>query len=475
MRAFATLVALASAAVPTAVPAAAQDLYDKDGVQLWTSARLVTRDAATCRVLEDRYPEEGYEKLKVNEGQPLHVWRMDLTAANYSGKTIGYLRASVDVRSEWPPCTNWDWEVLQDYPGGVDWASGILSLQRVSDLPAGEELRETMFLLVFHDQEPGFGRWTIDYNFAEAASAASERGAPGAGSSSRSPARPRSAPPSRSAARSRAEPPPSPRPSRQPGETFRDTLRSGGSGPEMVVVPAGSFRMGCVSGVRCGDAELPVHEVTIPQAFAVSKHEVTFAQWEACVSAGGCSHRPDDEGWGRGNRPVVNVSWDDAQEYVSWLSTETGAEYRLLSESEWEYAARGGTSTAYHFGNGESALCRYGNHADRSTDFAWRNTACSDGVGSQTAPVGSFSPNIFGLHDMHGNVWELVEDCWNAGYTGAPSNGSAWRSGECSRRVVRGGSWLIPPRYLRSASRDGVGTGLRDIYYGFRVSRTLTP
>ena len=464
MRAFATLVALASAVVPAAVPAAAQDLYDKGGVQLWTSARLVTRDAATCRVLEDRYPEEEYEKLKVNEGQPLHVWRMDLTAANYSGKTIGYLRASVDVRSEWPPCTNWDWDVLQDYPGGVDWASGILSLQQVSDMPAGEELRETMFLLVFHDQEPGFGRWTIDYNFAEAASAPSERGAPGAGSLSRPPARPGTAPPSRSAARSRAEPPPSPRSSRQPGETFRDTLRSGGSGPEMVVVPAGSFRMGCASAVFCENHELPVHHVTIPRPFAVGKYEVTFAEWDVCVSSRGCSHRPDDWGRGRGSRPVVNVSWDDARQYVSWLSSQTGATYRLLSESEWEYAARAGTSTSYSWGNEIGS----GRANCRGCGSQWD--------GQDTAPAGSFSANGFGLNDMHGNVREWVEDCWNGTYNGAPSNGSAWRSGDCSLRVLRDGSWNDSEWELSSATRIRARASHRNYgSFGFRVARTLTP
>ena len=151
MRMFIAFVAL----VLAAVPAAAEDLYNKDGVQLWTSARLVTRDAATCHVLEDRYPDEEYQRLKANEGQSLHVWRLDLTAANYSGKVIEYLRGSVDVESEWPPCTNWDWDVLQDYPGGVDWAGGILSFQQVADMQPGEEAGETMFLLAFHDQAPG--------------------------------------------------------------------------------------------------------------------------------------------------------------------------------------------------------------------------------------------------------------------------------------------------------------------------------
>ena len=439
----------------TVAPAAAEELYNKDGVQLWTSARLVTRDAATCHILEDRHPDEEYQRLKANEGQPLHVWRMDLKAANYSGKTIEYVRASVDVDAEWPPCTNWDWETSQLYPGGVIWAGGLLTFQDVGEVLPGEEVGETMFLLVFHDEEPGFGRWSIDYDFGEAAPVPADRGAPGA----------RAAPPSRSAPApaSSSEPPPAARPSRQPGETFRDTLRSGGTGPEMVVIPGGSFRMGCVSGVDCRDREKPVHKVTIPQSLAVGKYEVTFAEWDACVSAGGCGRRPDDEGWGRGRRPVVNVSWDDAQAYLRWLSSQTGAEYRLLSESEWEYAARAGSSTAYSWGN----------------EIGSGRANC-DGCGSQwdlsqTAPVGSFSPNAFGVHDMHGNVCEWVQDCWNGSHSGAPQNGSAWQSGECSLRVLRGGAWNFRPRSLRSASRLTIHS-LNGFYYnGFRVARTLNP
>ncbi len=235
------------------------------------------------------------------------------------------------------------------------------------------------------------------------------------------------------------------------------------SGPEMVVIPAGSFEMGCVSGVRCRDNEFPVHSVTIPAPFAVGKYEVTFSEWDACVESGGCGHVPNDEGWGRDNRPVVGVSWEDAQEYVAWLSGETGFEYRLLSESEWEYAARAGTGTAYSWGN-----------------EIGRNRANCGGCSSPwelggTAPVGSFAANAFGLHDMHGNVWEWVEDCWNESYVGAPSDGSAWLRGDCSERAFRGGSWGFGPSALRSAVRFSIGTGFRNNDLGFRVARTLTP
>ena len=200
--------------------------------------------------------------------------------------------------------------------------------------------------------------------------------------------------------------------------------------PEMVVIPAGRFRMGCVSGRDCFDDEQPVHEVSVG-SFAMSKYEVTFEEFDRYTAATGRA-RAGDEGWGRGGRPVVNMLWEEAQAYVSWLSSETGELYRLPSESEWEYAARAGTETAYSWGN-----------------EIGRNRANCDGCGSrwddeQTAPVGSFGANAWGLHDMAGNVWEWVEDCWHENYARAPSDGTAWTSGgNCGRRVLRGGSWIL--------------------------------
>ena len=250
----------------------------------------------------------------------------------------------------------------------------------------------------------------------------------------------------------------------KPGDVFSDALTSGGQGPEMVVIPAGAFRMGCLSGDdSCYENEKPVHMVRFGQPFALSVHEVTFAEWDACVAAGGCAgFKPEDFwGWGRGTRPVIEVSWDHALAYVSWLSAQTGAAYRLPSEAEWEYAARAGTVTKYHWGDGIGA-----------------NRANCDGCGSRwdgerTAPVGSFAPNAFGLHDMHGNVREWVQDCWNGSYRGAPSDGSVWLQGDCWMRVLRGGSWLFAPRELRAASRHKELTDMS--IGGFRVARTLTP
>ena len=220
--------------------------------------------------------------------------------------------------------------------------------------------------------------------------------------------------------------------------------------PELVVVPAGSYMMGSPEGEPDRyDDESPVRRVIIAKPFAVGVYEVTFGEWGACRRGGGCTHSPGDGGWGRGDRPVINVSWEDAQEYVRWLSRTTGERYRLPSESEWEYVARGGTKTRYWWG-----------------DEVGENRANCDGCGSRwdnerTAPVGSFSANAYGLHDVHGNVWEWVEDCWNEDYTGAPSNGSAWESGDCSLRVLRGGSWFFDPRFLRSADRGWFPSGNR--------------
>ncbi len=259
------------------------------------------------------------------------------------------------------------------------------------------------------------------------------------------------------------------RPELEPGTVFRDCDEC----PQMVVVPAGSFGMGSPLGeAGRGDNEGPVHRVTFDRPFAVGVYEVTFREWDACVAGGGCNgYRPDDEGWGRGDRPVINVSWDDAQAYVRWLSRETGEGYRLLSESEWEYVARAGTTGPFHTG------------ATISTDQANYDGNHVYGSGhrgvyrQQTVVVGRFPPNGFGLHDVHGNVWEWVEDCWRGDYAGAPVDGGAWESGgNCDWRVVRGGSWDYEPRYLRAAFRSRVTPIIRffDIL-GFRIARTLTP
>lgn len=248
----------------------------------------------------------------------------------------------------------------------------------------------------------------------------------------------------------------------KPHQTFKECANC----PEMVVVPAGSFTMGSPASEpeRAAD-ESPQHRVTFARPFAVGRFEVTFAQWDACVDDGGCNdYTPSDQGWGRGRRPVVNVSWDDAQSFLAWLSKKTGKSYRLLSESEYEYATRAGTRTAYPWG-----------------DVIGKNHANCHSCGSQwdareTAPVGSFPANKFGLYDMVGNIREWTEDCYHDNYIGAPPNGSAWTlGGNCYHRVVRGGSYLLDPGFLRSASRYWFAEDYRLRYVGFRVARTLVP
>ena len=227
----------------------------------------------------------------------------------------------------------------------------------------------------------------------------------------------------------------------QVGTTFRDC----DSCPEMITVSSGNYQMGSPSSeADRDDDEGPVHRVTIPRPFAVGVYEVTFAEWDVCVDSGGCGgHRPDDEGWGRGRLPVINVSWEDAQRYVAWLRQGTGQEYRLISESEWEYVARAGTKTPRHWGDRSNSQCQYANGADETAkkyNSGWTVANCDDGH-YRTASVGSFDANAYGLYDVLGNVWEWVQDCWNDSYRGAPSDGSAWERGDCGRRVLRGGSW----------------------------------
>jgi formylglycine-generating enzyme required for sulfatase activity/ABC-type dipeptide/oligopeptide/nickel transport system ATPase component len=233
--------------------------------------------------------------------------------------------------------------------------------------------------------------------------------------------------------------------------------------PEMIVIPAGEFVMGSPRNEKGRFAhEGPQHSVTIAKAFAVSKFNVTFDDWDACISVGGCP-QVSDGGFGRHRKPIINVTWHDAQQYVAWFSKMTGKIYRLLSEAEWEYAARAGTTTAYPWGDEigkENANCN-------GCGSKWDNR--------ETSPVGSFKPNAFGLYDMAGNVWQWVQDCYNDNYNGAPTDGTEWTSGDCSRRVGRTGSWGDSPRELRAAFRNRNGTVYRNDGIGFRVGRTLIP
>ena len=256
-----------------------------------------------------------------------------------------------------------------------------------------------------------------------------------------------------------------------PLSAFRDCPQC----PEMVALPAGSFMMGSdkATDPDHDPTEAPRHLVQLARSFAVSRFEVTFDEWDACVAEGGCNgYRSSDSGWGRGRRPVINVSWADAKAYVAWLSARTGKPYRLLSEAEWEYAARAGSTTRYLSGDDPADLCTFANSADRLTTLVkFRNHECSDRYADRTAPVGDFNSNAFELYDMSGNVWEWVEDCWQQTHNGAPPDGRARSDGDCSKRVIRGGSWLIGPIGMRSAMRAGIDSQYRDDDVGFRVAR----
>ena len=294
-----------------------------------------------------------------------------------------------------------------------------------------------------------------------------------------------------------------------PGTTFRDCDRC----PEMVVIPAGEFVMGSSQKESGHTDEKPQHKVTIANNFAVSKTEVTFDQWDACTGAGACP-KANDDGYGRGNYPVINVSWNDAKAYVAWLSKTAGAHYRLLSEAEFEYAMRAGTTTPWFWGEaeaswGSSKACEYANlHDEAGKDahpmYVWSHHKCNDGY-PENAPTGQYKPNAFGLYDMNGNVREWVEDCHQEGYAGAPVDGSvrmldgacekkfegvcmdkfegadgsaaadsaAAHGGACEKRVVRGGAWVDGGSTARSAYRYSEAADFRNYQVGLRVARDL--
>lgn len=290
-----------------------------------------------------------------------------------------------------------------------------------------------------------------------------------------------------------------------PGKVFRDCADC----PEMVVIPAGSFSMGGTAGeVDRKDNEGPVHTVSI-KAFALGKTEVTVAEFRVFVratgyktdaernvgNANGCAtldvadgewayragYYWDNPGYAQSERhPAVCVSWNDAQAYVKWVTQLQRATYRLPSEAEWEYAARAGSSAARPWGDDPNQACHYANVADQTkwpdgSGRSWKTKhECNDGY-FYSAPVSSYLASSFGLHDMIGNVWELTQDCWNESYSGAPNNGSAWTSGDCSRRVARGASWNDFPQNARSAIRNGNSSSLRNNKFGFRLARTLSP
>jgi len=249
----------------------------------------------------------------------------------------------------------------------------------------------------------------------------------------------------------------------KPGDAFRECSK-GDECPDMIVIPAGRFTMGSpLSEPGRYPNEGPQHQVTIAAALAVSRYEVTAANWNTCVAVGDCPP-VSDGGFPGGQQPVINVSYDEAKHYAAWLTEMTGKTYRLLTEAEWEYAARAGTTSIYYWGD----------------DVGTNNADClhcgSQWDGKQPAPVGSFNPNKFGLYDMAGNVWQWTEDCYHTSYDNAPSDGAAWMTGgNCNSHMARGGAWDYSPVRLRSADRDGYASSTKVFYLGFRVARTLGP
>nr|WP_265921462.1 formylglycine-generating enzyme family protein [Cupriavidus nantongensis] len=293
-------------------------------------------------------------------------------------------------------------------------------------------------------------------------------GATGSGQASRSPApATASAPPAKAAPPAAARPStPAPAPAPAPraagdgavSTTLRTAeIRDCPACPALVTVPAGSFTMGSNAS---DPAEKPPHQVAIAQPFAIGRYEVTVEQWNACADAGGCQRIPTVADSAK-NAPVRDVSWDDAQQYVAWLSKTTGKSYRLPTEAEWEYAARGGSATTYWWGD----QMRKGNANCKDCGDPWSQDA--------PAPVGSFAANPYGLHDVNGSVWEWVADCWHSSYKGAPADGRAWNENACGARVIRGGSWREGASYMVSSTRFKYSPSVRQSQNGFRVARDM--
>ena len=295
-----------------------------------------------------------------------------------------------------------------------------------------------------------------------------------------------------------------PRAALKPGTVFQDCPDC----PRMVVIPAGEFTMGSPAAeAGRGADEGPQRQVSIGQAYALGRSEVTVAEFRRFVEESGYRTEAERDSRAQGcsgfiyadparspspqpftswrspglaqaqadPHPVLCVSWNDARAYTQWLSKKTGRRYRLPTEAEWEYAARAGSAAARPWGDDPDQACRFANVADQSRFQTWsfgQKHECTDGH-YFTAPAGGYAPNRFGLHDMLGNVWEWTEDCWNANFAGAPSDGAAWQSGDCTQRVCRGGSWSTVPRFVRSATRHKNPADHRDNVTGFRVARLI--
>ena len=269
----------------------------------------------------------------------------------------------------------------------------------------------------------------------------------------------------------------SPKNTFKPLQTFQDTLANGKPGPVMVVLPTGDFSMG--ASPKEGNEfpfSLPNHKVHIKRAFAIGKYELSFKEYDQFVEATNYN-KPSDLGWGtvfwgRNKTPVFNVSWNDVQNYLNWLSEQTDKHYRLPTEAEWEYAARAGTSTVYHFGD-----CINADQANFHNKEKYLDCPISNVYRGKVMEIGQFPANAWGLHDIHGNVWEWTQDCWHPNYINAPTDGSAWLNhGEnvnCNLRVIRGGSWSGRAIDIRASARSRNTKDHKSIFIGLRVVRDL--
>lgn len=254
-----------------------------------------------------------------------------------------------------------------------------------------------------------------------------------------------------------------------PAPSGSATAGSSPMGIDMVVINPGSGKLGSPDfEKKRARFENPLRDTMIGYSFEVSKYEITFDDWDNCVKDGGCSgHKPDDKEWGRGKRPVINVSYNDSQNFLTWLNGKTGQSYRLLSEAEWEYVARAGQEGP--FGSGYDMSAQYANFDGKAP----YGTGAKGEYLRKTQPVGQYEPNAFGVYDMHGNVYEWVEDCWNANHNDAIGDGSARTDGDCNFRVMKGGSWVTHGYQTRAAARIRYVTDYRYDDYGIRIARTL--
>ncbi len=241
--------------------------------------------------------------------------------------------------------------------------------------------------------------------------------------------------------------------------SISDKLKDGTNAPALVKIPSGKFTMGCLKAKACDKNEMPAHEVKI-ESFFVSQTEITFAQWKKCHEVAACPYLPQNE-FKDDSLPVFNISWNDAQKYINWLSTETGKNYRLLSESEWEYVAKAGSKNNFFWGD------------DVGKNQANCANCGSRWDGKQPAPVKSFKANKFGVYDMHGNLWEWTQDCWHADYQGAPSTNQAWQEdSNCQEHMMRGGSYFGDASSMESSNRTSNLTNSRLTNIGFRIARS---